>query len=546
MSDHWRQWVWLVAGWLVTAPNHPTLTTNQPSNPHPRDPPHPVVICPDKCLPSDNKEKTHLHYTHLVDAWAVGVLAYELTVGRAPFDAGNKRATIEQILNGTPTFPSWLSEQAHHFISWSLTKDLGTRPDVHQLAYHPWVTGHSVTKPRRSVAPGRAASVTELRMLPQVATEEHVHMEARHKALATGQIGGPAEMGGCADAFESSYDEGEEEEEEANEWSAGAAMSAAASVPVSHRPAAAAAASPFAEQSAAAPEPPQQQQSGGTRGVMESAADNLRAYVVRCQSANNLESLRAAVLMQPPEPSNACFEPGGRFYSPKASLLQQQAARGAAAAAAAAAAGSSASAGDHHQQQQQGVMALHDSVTSVASDGSPKPAAPASRSAPLPPITPSRPPAVRMPGMASAGKAPVSPARSTSPMPITPEGGAVPRIALFSSKAPPASSPSAASAATPCSRSSGHSMGTDSMQVDGSSGSGNSNSGYSSCGSPTDFGLMCRTASGAALVPPQPVSPIMGSKAAGHKTEAAGGGGRVAQGGWFALQCVNFLKSASK
>jgi serine/threonine protein kinase len=58
-----------------------------------------VVVCPDKVHPNDHKEKTHLHYTYLVDAWAVGVLAYELTVGRAPFDAGHKRGTIDNILH---------------------------------------------------------------------------------------------------------------------------------------------------------------------------------------------------------------------------------------------------------------------------------------------------------------------------------------------------------------------------------------------------------------------------------------------------------------
>ncbi len=45
-----------------------------------------VVICPDKSKPNDNKEMKHLYYTSLVDAWAVGVLAYELVIGRPPFD----------------------------------------------------------------------------------------------------------------------------------------------------------------------------------------------------------------------------------------------------------------------------------------------------------------------------------------------------------------------------------------------------------------------------------------------------------------------------
>lgn len=45
-----------------------------------------VVVCPDKHKPSDNKELQHLYYTPVVDAWAVGVLAYELIIGRPPFD----------------------------------------------------------------------------------------------------------------------------------------------------------------------------------------------------------------------------------------------------------------------------------------------------------------------------------------------------------------------------------------------------------------------------------------------------------------------------
>jgi hypothetical protein len=77
--------------------------------------------------------------------------------------------------------------------------------------------------------------------------------------------------------------------------------------------------------------------------MLGAAADKLRAFVHRCQSANDLESLKAFMLLQPPEPSNACFEPGGRFYSGAASSptaannSQQQQAAGSSAAAAAAA-----------------------------------------------------------------------------------------------------------------------------------------------------------------------------------------------------------------
>ncbi len=44
-----------------------------------------VLRCPPKNLPQENKNNRSLHYTNSVDAWAVGVFAYELIVGVAPF-----------------------------------------------------------------------------------------------------------------------------------------------------------------------------------------------------------------------------------------------------------------------------------------------------------------------------------------------------------------------------------------------------------------------------------------------------------------------------
>ena len=44
-----------------------------------------VLKCPDKYLPTDNKDRVDLAYNEAVDSWAMGVLAYELIVGRPPF-----------------------------------------------------------------------------------------------------------------------------------------------------------------------------------------------------------------------------------------------------------------------------------------------------------------------------------------------------------------------------------------------------------------------------------------------------------------------------
>lgn len=44
-----------------------------------------VLRCPPKNLPQENKNNAYLHYNNSVDAWAVGVFAYELVVGFPPF-----------------------------------------------------------------------------------------------------------------------------------------------------------------------------------------------------------------------------------------------------------------------------------------------------------------------------------------------------------------------------------------------------------------------------------------------------------------------------
>ncbi len=46
-----------------------------------------ILDCPAKEHPDDNKQNPDIGYTSKVDCWSIGVLAYELLVGRAPFAA---------------------------------------------------------------------------------------------------------------------------------------------------------------------------------------------------------------------------------------------------------------------------------------------------------------------------------------------------------------------------------------------------------------------------------------------------------------------------
>ncbi|WIA36653.1 hypothetical protein OEZ86_007937 [Tetradesmus obliquus] len=305
-----------------------------------------VVICPDKCHPNDHKEKTHLHYTYLVDAWAVGVLAYELTVGRAPFDAGHKRGTIENILHSSPRFPAWISDSCRHFVTWSLTKDTAKRPGIQQLAEHPWIHQYAGTvRPSKmqSVNAGRAVSFHNLSMYtdPAAARSEQQQQHQLRAKMGEG-LPGSISKGSSGKLHELEEDEGDVFVSASGEaCPAAAAAAAAAHAAVQTAPPAAAA--------AAAPAAPSSPSTLMGLPMLGAAADKLRAFVHRCQSANDLESLKAFMLLQPPEPSNACFEPGGRFYS--------------GTPAGTAAAGSSAAAAAKHG------MSGHDSAASLGVHG---------------------------------------------------------------------------------------------------------------------------------------------------------------------------------
>jgi len=121
-----------------------------------------VLICPDKRRPEENKDKVLLAYTAQVDAWAVGILAYELMVGYPPFEQESRAATYEHIMYKEPKFPAWMTEEARKFIAAALCKNATQRPTISQLAREGWIlqyakpverpAGHSELEVQRSAA----------------------------------------------------------------------------------------------------------------------------------------------------------------------------------------------------------------------------------------------------------------------------------------------------------------------------------------------------------------------------------------------------------
>lgn len=95
-------------------------------------------------------------YDNSVDAWAVGVLAYEMLIGRTPFkvmsadDLGKiVRLGLIQITDDL-VFPSYveLSIQSKDFLTRALEKDPAKRMDLDEMLGHPFLKEHKKEQPQ--------------------------------------------------------------------------------------------------------------------------------------------------------------------------------------------------------------------------------------------------------------------------------------------------------------------------------------------------------------------------------------------------------------
>ena len=99
-----------------------------------------VLRCPDKDASSPPGPQL---YDGKVDSWAVGILAFEVLVGRAPFEQDCKQTTCDLICYGDFVLPAFLSAQAKDFISRALCKNAAARPSIAELQAHAWVSSEA-------------------------------------------------------------------------------------------------------------------------------------------------------------------------------------------------------------------------------------------------------------------------------------------------------------------------------------------------------------------------------------------------------------------
>lgn len=82
-----------------------------------------------------------------VDVWLLGVLVYELLVGRPPFEESDKNTTYRRIVKVDLRFPPWVDADAADLIRRLLRHEPLQRMPLREVRHHPWVAKHRARWP---------------------------------------------------------------------------------------------------------------------------------------------------------------------------------------------------------------------------------------------------------------------------------------------------------------------------------------------------------------------------------------------------------------
>ncbi len=139
-----------------------------------------VLRCPFKSRPEENKDNAGLHYGARVDAWAVGVLTFELLAGFPPFFDQSRTNTEQHIVTKTPEFPPTVSDEAVDFIRRALLKNPADRPTIQEMLNHQWIEQYRARRSMRSV-PTSSVDAQPHHQQAQHQQAQQQHLQHQHQ-----------------------------------------------------------------------------------------------------------------------------------------------------------------------------------------------------------------------------------------------------------------------------------------------------------------------------------------------------------------------------
>ncbi|KAH3778797.1 aurora kinase A-A-like isoform X1 [Dreissena polymorpha] len=86
------------------------------------------------------------YHDETVDLWSLGVLCYELLVGKPPFETESNNETYRRITKVDIRYPPYMSQGARDLIGSLLKHDPKTRMPLDQVMTHTWITANYCPK----------------------------------------------------------------------------------------------------------------------------------------------------------------------------------------------------------------------------------------------------------------------------------------------------------------------------------------------------------------------------------------------------------------
>ena len=98
---------------------------------------NPLIL---KKLNSSNNKTRQLGYDQKADIWSLGIICYEMLIGKPVFDAEDMQDLVKKIESGKYIVPTTLSHEAISFLNGMLQDDGNNRLTAEQLSGHAFLT----------------------------------------------------------------------------------------------------------------------------------------------------------------------------------------------------------------------------------------------------------------------------------------------------------------------------------------------------------------------------------------------------------------------